>query len=108
MKQIYESRDPFELNIETEEFKNKLFNLNTGKATSDDVRESLLKIPQHGKKMHKEFIERCSKDSDQFEEKISRVKIVNFSHDLPKNSKAQDLRVAELKGTRDLMGRLVV
>ena len=58
--------------------------------------------------MHKDFIQRCSKDSDKFEEKISRIKIVNFSHDLPKNSKAQDLRVEELKGTRDLMDRLVV
>ena len=87
LKQIEESRNPFELNIETEESKHKLFNVNTGKATGDDVRESLLKIPQHGKKMHKEFIERCTKDSDQFEEKISIVKMVNFSHDFQRIQK---------------------
>ena len=96
------------MNEETESSKHKLFNINTGKATSQEICESLLKIPENGKVRHQDFLDTCLVDANRFEERIPKAKLKTFSDDSERNRKAQDKRIAELKGTRDLMGRLVI
>lgn len=93
---------------QTESSKGKLFNINTGKATSHEICESLLKIPENGQKRHQDFLDSCMADAHRFEEKITKAKLKTFSDDSARNRKAEDKRIAELKGTRDLMGRLVI
>lgn len=44
-----EIADSWNLEVETEALQKKLFNINTGKATSDDIHESLLSIPKDDK-----------------------------------------------------------
>ena len=46
-EQIRSSCNPFE-----GEPSDKLFNIHTGKAASDEVRRSLLKVPENGKALH--------------------------------------------------------
>ena len=108
MKQIEDSCNPFDMNEETESSKHKLFNINTGKATSQEICESLLKIPENGKVRHQDFLNSCLVDANRFEERIPKAKLKTFSDDSERNRKAEDKRIAELKGTRDLMGRLVI
>lgn len=107
MNHIQDSCNPFEMDEEAQS-KDKLFNINTGKATSPEICESLLKIPENGQVRHQDFLNTCLADANRFEEKIIKAKLKTFSDDSSKNRKAQDKRVAELKGTRDLMGRLVI
>ena len=64
IRQIEDSRNTFEISVETEESKQQLSNINTVKSASDVVRKSLLNIPEDGKNMHKHFIQNCTTDPD--------------------------------------------
>lgn len=108
LKQIEESRNPFDKKIETEASLKCLFNITTAKATSLDIQESLLNIPNDGQERHQGFLQSCIDDPMRFEEKITKSKLKTFTDECAKNRRSGDKRVAELKGTRDLMGRLVV
>lgn len=96
------------MEVETEASQRKLFIINTGKATSDEIRESLLKIPENGQARHQDFLDSCISDPNKFEEKITKAKLKTFSDDCAKNRRKENKRIAELQGTRDLMGHLVV
>jgi len=85
-----------------------LFNISTGKGTSDEVRDCLLKIPATGKKRHKEFVEACVNDPNRFEQRITKVALKTFADSCGRNRRTTDKRIAALKCTRDLMGRLVI
>ena len=101
--QILETCNPFQdLNSES------LFNIHTGKAASDAVKQCLLNIPGNGKAYHKKFIEECTADAGRFEKPITRFKLVTFQNECARNMKAKDKKVAELRCTRDLMGRLTI
>ncbi|KAG1673135.1 Exosome complex component RRP45 [Nymphon striatum] len=84
IKQIEDSRNPFEMEVETKASQNKLFNINTGKATSDEMRESLLKIPENKKARHQDFLDSSITDPYRFEDKITKAKRETFSDDCAK------------------------
>ena len=107
MKQIEDSCNPFELE-ETEQANKKLFNINTGKAVDHEICQSLLNIPDDGRKRHQEFLNSCLADAARFEATITKTKLKTFSDDSVRNHKSEDKHVTELKGTRDLMGRLLI
>ena len=102
LEQIRSSCNPFE-----GEPSEKLFNIHTGKAASDEVRQSLLKVPENGRALHQKFIEECEADADRFEHPIKKAALQTFADKGAGNKKATDRKVAVLKCTRDLMGRLV-
>ena len=103
VEQIRSSCDPFE-----SESSAKLFNIHTGKAASDEVCKSLLNVPNNGRALHQQFIEECLADEKRFERTVKQASLKTFAENGAKNKKALDRRVAVLKCTRDLMGRLVI
>ena len=52
-----------------------LYNINTGKGTTEEIRESLLNVPTKGKARHKEFIQACESDPNKFESPIKKEKL---------------------------------
>lgn len=92
----------------TGEKSEKLFSISTGKATSEAVKKDLLSIKQTGQKLFDEFKNGCLQDSNRFEKAISRQKGKNFASEAVKSKiTRKDKKVLELKGTRDLFGRLL-
>ena len=68
LDQIRLSCNPFK-----EETSQKLFNIHTGKATNDEVRQSLLKVQENEKTLHQQFIEECKTDAHHFEHPIKKL-----------------------------------
>ena len=58
--------------------------------------------------MGKQFIQECEADAELFERPIKKAALTTFVDSGATNKKAADRRVAVLKCTRDLMGRLVM
>jgi len=59
--------------------------------------------------LHETFISDCNDDPDRFEKPISKVKLITFRNEGAKGRlNAEDKKIAKLRCTRDLMGRLVV
>lgn len=87
---------------------NDLFNIFSGKCTSEEVKNCLLNIPETGKNLHRDFIEECERDPDRFEKPIHRNKLLTFSNECAKNKRSQNPKISALKCTSSLMGRLVV
>ena len=85
-----------------------MFNIFTGKGASGNIKDCLLKVPETGRTRHKEFIEACVNDKDRFEERIPRAKLHTFADECGRNRRTTYKKVAALKCTRDLMGRLVI
>ena len=85
-----------------------LYNMNTGRATSDAARECLLSVPERGEQCHREFVETCKDDPKRFERRISKVKLVSFKDECVRNKRAVDKKITALKFTQDLMGRLTI
>ena len=82
--------------------------MNTGKAASQAVRDCLLNVPEKGSELHN-FISECQEDPSRFERLIKKQKLLTFKDEGAKGrKKSVDRKIAELKCTRDLMGRLVV
>lgn len=87
MKQIEESCNPFEMDEEIASSTDKLFNINTGKAASHEVRASLLNIQYDGRKRHQEFLDSSIANASRFEEKLTKAKLMTFSGDSVRNRK---------------------
>ena len=62
----------------------------------------LLGIRHTGEERHKTFVRECLDNPTRFEEPIKRVKLLTF------NRRSTNRKIAELKCSRDLMGRLLV
>lgn len=106
MEHIKKSRNPFQ---GKDRAPNILVNLHTGKAASQPVRDCLLNVPGKGRELHKNFITECQEDPSRFEKPIRKQKLLTFKDEGAKGrKKSVDRKIAELKCTRDLMGRLVV
>ena len=85
-----------------------LYCLSTGKSTSPDIKTELLHCVETGEKYCEEFRAQCFKDPTIFEKPIPRRKAKNFSADAVKvKITGKDNKIKELKGTRDLFGRLL-
>lgn len=106
IEHIEKSRNPFQ---NSNSGPTILVNLNTGKAASPAVRDCLLNVPQKGRELHKNFIHECQGDPSRFERPIAKQKLLTFKDEGAKRrQKSVDRKIAELKCTRDLMGRLMV
>ena len=85
-----------------------LFNIQTGKTASVEVKTCLLGIRHTGKERHKTFVRVCLDNPTRFEEPIKRVKLLTFKQECISNRRSTNRKIAELKCSRDLMGRLLV
>ena len=99
-----DTSNPFETHNASE----VLYNISTGKGTDEEVRESLLNVPTEGKARHKEFIKSCENDPNKFESPIKKENVKTFVAGCATNRRTRNTKIAALKGSRDLMGRLLV
>ena len=83
-----------------------LVNLTTGKHASSEIAESLLGVPKVGAQLHRNFVAECSKDEARFEGTVKRNKLLIFVKNCVSNKKSDIPKVAELKCTSQLMGRI--
>ena len=101
---IVNTLNPFDASFADE----NLYCLSTGKSTSPDIKTELLHCVETGEKYCEEFRAQCFKDPTRFEKPIPRRKVKNFSADAVKvKITGKDNKIKELKGTRDLFGRLL-
>ena len=95
--------DPFK-----EQQREDLYSISTGKAVSTDVRNDLLSLVDKGKMQYTSFKTECINDAARFEKPIKRNKSKNFaSGAVTKLFTSKEKKVMEVKGTRDLFGRLL-
>ena len=80
-----------------------LFNIQTGKAASVEVKTCLLGIRHTGKKRHKTFVRVCLDNPTRFEEPIKRVKLLTFKQECISNRRSTNRKIVELKCSRDLV-----
>ena len=85
-----------------------LFNIQTGKAASIEVKTCLLGIRHTGEERHKTFVRVCLDNPTRFEEPIKRVKLLTFKQEYISNRRSTNRRIAEFKCSRDPMGRLLI
>ena len=69
--QIADTCDPFQNLFHTPE---SLYNISSGRASSEAARKCLLSVPETGAKHHREFVEACKDDPAQFEQPYSLEK----------------------------------
>ena len=86
-----------------------LFNLRTGKQASASTEEFLLNIVEEENKKRDDFVRQCLDKSCEFEKKITKTKILNFSTENfgKKNRSKIALKLAQPKVNRDLFGRII-
>lgn len=92
--------NPFNLTTDS------LLNIQTGKAASKEIADSLLTIEEKGRQKHDSFITECMADASRFEKSISQNKIKTFADQGAKNKRSSNTVIQELKCTRDLFGRI--
>lgn len=88
--------------------KNQLFNLSTGKSTSEATKNFLLNINSKGEIARDRFIAECKCDADRFEKPIPRQTIHTFASDTKLKIKKSDGKITEIKVERNLIGRILV
>ena len=98
---IVDNINPFNPDLE----KDKLFNISTGKAASEDTQNFLLNVMKIGKDRRDTFIEECAAKNERFHERINRVKINNFQKEGIKVKAKKKNKTVEIELTRDLFGR---
>ncbi len=96
--------NPFTLDNKSDD----LVCLSTGKVASEDVKSSLLTLKKRGEQQYQSFARECVNDGQRFEKSIKRNKNLNFASQAI-NSKitTSGKKILEVKGTRDLFGRLL-
>ena len=72
------------------------------------MKTCLLDIRHTGEKHHKNFVRECLDNPTRFEEPIKRVKLLTFKQDGISNRRSTNRNIAELKCSRDLMGRFLI
>ena len=88
--------------------KQPLFNIVTGRDVSDNVRDDLVDCQKIGKIWGQEFVDRCFEDENRFDRPIRRRKVKSFTAITTKTMiRGKDEKLLELRGTRDLFGRLL-
>lgn len=103
LDEIGKNIDPFCKDINP----NKLFNLTSGMATSDDTAEFLTSVELNGMKQMKEFIKACHEDSSRFEQPIKRNTVKNFAAEKPNTKRKLHKRDDEAKLERNILGKVL-
>ena len=85
-----------------------LFSIQTDKAASNEVKTCLLDIRHIGEECHKNFVRECLDNPTRFEEPMKRVKLLTFKQEGISNRRSTNRNIAELKCSRDLMGRFLI
>ncbi|KAJ8670310.1 hypothetical protein QAD02_001569 [Eretmocerus hayati] len=97
------SINPFSADLDDD----KLYNISTGKAVSDEISGSLLGILEKGEALKKKFISECSADPTRFEKVITRNEYKTFEDALPKKKSKAAGKAKSLKEQCDMFGRLL-
>lgn len=102
-EEICQNINPFndELNRE------KLFNLSTGKAASQQTADFLLNVETNGVKKMESFIRECQIDENRFGRPIKKSTINNFSSELFKNKHSSIKNITETKAERNILGQIL-
>ena len=75
-----------------------LVNISTEKSVPVAVKNSLLSVPQEGRKMHEKFVRECLDDPTRFERPITRNKLLTFAKQCVTNRRApQNSKEAKLE-----------
>lgn len=103
MVEVRNSIDPFseELN------RSKLFNLSTGKSTSDDVMKFMLNVESNGNEQMDKFIGECQADVNRFSKPIKKNVIKNFTSEILKRKISPKTTINEAKHERNILGQIV-
>ena len=98
---LVETMDPFDQNIE----KDCLFNIVTGKQTSEDAAKFLLSMEEIGNQAKHLFDVECQEDEERFERAIKKQKVHTFATDIKKTKlKSKDGKLVAACMMRDLFG----
>ena len=102
---IISTINPFKKDID----KSKLFNIRTGFMATEETEKYLLSILNEGKVKRSAFINECTEYETRFSKSIKKTKIVNFAiSNFQKKNKSQKVsKIASIRGTRDIFGRLL-
>ena len=102
---IREMINPFDASIN----KDVLFNIKTGRKATPAAEHYLLSVISKGECKRDTFINECNGNYNIFEKATTKSKIVNFATEsfVKKNKSKKANEIAQLKGTRDLFGRLL-
>jgi hypothetical protein len=104
MTTIVETTNPFDDKLE----KDKLFNISTGRAASEETSAFLLNVNNIGEKARIEFIEKTIESPKRFEESIKRQKLKTFSSEVPKRQViGNDNKIKAVTMMRDLFGSVL-
>ena len=103
--EVCEYKYPFDISIHQSQ---TLFNIQTGKAASNEVKTCLLDNRHTGEERHKNVVRECLDNPTRFEEPIKRVKLLTFKQEGISNRRSTNRNIAELKCSRDLMGRFLI
>ena len=102
IKQIEACLNPFTLDMSL-----PLLNISTGRAVTDEVSNSLLSVPEVGKKRHQDFVTECKNQKNRFEMPIKKNPLKTFAKMCVVNRKAGSTsKEAQLKCTTQLLGRI--
>lgn len=85
----------------------KLFNISTGKSTSDSVAEFILKVESNGIEKMEKFIEECRTDVNRFNKPISKNVIKNFTSEIVKRKISSKICIQEAKHERNILGQIL-
>ena len=100
---IEASHNPF-----AENESNNLYCITTGNAVSETVKNDLLNFKEHGERWCSDFRNECLQDPLRFERSIRRKKVMNFASEaVSVKLKSVEMKVVEIKCTRDLFGHLL-
>ena len=99
---IKSSKNPF---IDCED---ALYNISSGKATTNEVRDFLLSTFVQGKVLYEQFVQNVIDDPANFEKPIKKQKILNFASMAAKVKRVRNQKVEVVKMERNLMGRLLI
>ena len=84
-----------------------LYNISSGKAVNNEVRDFLLSIFEKVKVQYEKFVQNVIDDPATFEKAIKKQKILNFSSTAAKVKCVRNQKVEVVKMERNLMGRLL-
>ena len=72
------------------------------------MKTCLLDIRHTGEDRHKNFVRECPDNPTRFEEPSTRVQLLTFKQEGISNRRSTNRNIAELKCSRDLMGRFLI